>query len=75
MNHSEIIAQLNRNKPVFKSILKSRSQQQVVWKPSPDKWCMLEVLCHLIDEEKDDFRTRVRSVLDDPTKKPPPLIL
>jgi hypothetical protein len=29
---------------------------------------MLEVLCHLIDEERDDFRLRVRLTLEDPTR-------
>lgn len=70
---SEITQELSRNIEVFQSLLKNRSREQVIWKPSPDKWCMLEVLCHLIDEEKDDFRTRVKSVLDDPSKKPPPI--
>ncbi|MCB0494613.1 MAG: DinB family protein [Cyclobacteriaceae bacterium] len=42
------IKALARNKDVFKSILQNRDQEQVVWKPSPDKWCVLEVLYHLI---------------------------
>jgi hypothetical protein len=32
---------------------------------------MLEVICHLIDEEKEDFRIRVQYVLEDPTKPLP----
>ena len=71
MKRSEIISNLERNKEVFKSVLQNRSREQVVWKPTPDKWCMLEVLCHLVDEEREDFRTRVRSVLEDPDQAPP----
>lgn len=36
--------------------------------PAPGKWSMLEVLCHLIDEERDDFRLRVRLTLEDPSR-------
>lgn len=32
---------------------------------------MLEVLCHLVDEEKEDFRTRVEYVLRDPNEQLP----
>jgi hypothetical protein len=32
---------------------------QACWRPSPEKWSMLEVICHLYDEERFDFRTRL----------------
>jgi len=29
------------------------------WRPEPGKWSMVEVVCHLADEERDDFRRRL----------------
>ncbi len=37
--------------------------EQAQWKPTPDDWSILEVICHLADEEREDFRTRVRWAL------------
>jgi hypothetical protein len=34
------------------------------WKPAPSKWSLLEVLCHLADEERQDFRLRLRLILE-----------
>ena len=31
--------------------------EQARWKPSPDRWSVLEVICHLHDEERYDFRS------------------
>lgn len=71
MNHSAIIEQLKSNKEVFKAQLFNRAREEYTFKPTPDKWCMLEVLCHLIDEEKEDFRTRVQYLLQEPGKALP----
>jgi len=40
------------------------SDEQARWKPTADDWSILEVICHLADEEREDFRTRVRWALD-----------
>ncbi len=29
------------------------------WKPTPARWSLLEVACHLLDEERRDFRVRL----------------
>ena len=71
MDHRRIIKQLARNKEVFRWQLQAKTHEEYAFKPTPDKWCMLEVLCHLIDEEKEDFRTRVKYVLRDPTEQLP----
>lgn len=34
--------------------------------PSPGKWSLLEILAHLVDEEREDFRPRLLSTLEDP---------
>lgn len=33
-------------------------------KPTPDAWSILEVVCHLYDEEREDFREHLRFILN-----------
>jgi len=71
MVHENIIGNLLKNKDVFKALLRGKTHEEYMFKPTSDKWCMLEVLCHLVDEEKEDFRTRVEYVLRDPNEPLP----
>ncbi len=71
MNELDIIEQLEKNIPVFKSLLEEVPEDLYRWKPAPDKWSLLEIVCHLYDEEREDFRTRVRLTLADPEKPLP----
>jgi len=66
MNHSKIINELSRNKNVFKELMAGKTEEEYMWKSSPDKWCLLEIICHLYDEEREDFRTRTKHVLETP---------
>ncbi len=43
------------------------------WQPAPERWSMLEVLVHLADEEREDFRRRISSTLEDPARAWPPI--
>lgn len=70
MNHLEIIIELENNKAVFAAILKADKPLQT-WKPQPHKWCLLEIVCHLFDEEREDFRARVKHVLETPQQPLP----
>ena len=38
------------------------------WKPSPERWSLLEIVNHLADEEALDFRTRIERTLRDPSE-------
>lgn len=68
----QIVQQLKKNKLVFLELLQDVDPDLVYWKPAEDKWCLLEILCHLYDEEQDDFRFRVKWVLERPGEAPPP---
>ncbi len=57
---------LERNRYVFDQLLSGIQRQQYLWKPLQEKWCLLEVLCHLYDEEREDFRARLQHVLEQP---------
>ena len=69
---NEIIAQFQRNSKVFYSLLKNEDQDLSLWKQTPEKWCLLEIVCHLYDEEIHDFRFRTQWVLEKPNQVPPP---
>lgn len=64
--------QLKENKQVFLGLLKGVQPEMVNWKQSPEKWDLLHIVCHLYDEERDDFRFRVKWLLDKPGETPPP---
>lgn len=68
-----IIYQLQKNKSTFKSLLSDFDQEGSKWKYQHDKWCLQEVVCHLLDEEKEDFRQRVKTTLETPGVSPPPI--
>ena len=67
-----IIAQLDKNKTVFYDLLKNETDAMILWKQTPEKWDLLHIVCHLYDEERDDFRFRVKWVLEKPNTIPPP---
>jgi hypothetical protein len=66
MNKNYYIEILIRNREIFLNLLAGVSREAVLWKPEPTKWCLLEVLCHLVDEEREDFRARLEKILKDP---------
>ncbi len=49
------------------------SLEQARWKPSPDTWSILEVINHLYDEEREDFRVRLDIILHQPAQPWPPI--
>lgn len=42
------------------------SAEQARWKPTPQTWSLLEVVNHLYDEEREDFRAHFQGVLSVP---------
>ena len=66
-----VVEQLQKNKLIFKELFKDEVEELFLWKQSPEKWCLLEILCHLYDEEREDFRFRTQWVLEKPNEIPP----
>ncbi len=58
--------QLAKNKQVFNAMLGGLPSHMYLWRSKPEKWCLLEIICHLVDEECEDFRARVKHALKDP---------
>lgn len=71
MDHKQIIHFLENNISVFNSLLSGHDASFQTWRFKPEKWNLLEIICHLYDEEKDDFRARLRHVLENPEKELP----
>lgn len=71
MSHDYFIDNLAQNRFVFENLLKGRIAEEYTYKQSEEKWCLLEVLCHLHDEEVQDFSTRVKHVMELPGTNPP----
>ena len=71
MDHNQIIKSLASNVTIFSDFLNNKSKEEYLWRPAPEKWCLLEIVCHLYDEEREDFRTRVRFTLENPDHQPP----
>lgn len=67
------IGRLERNAQVFVALIDGVSDEQARWKPSPDRWSILEVVSHLRDEEREDFRVRLDLILNHPKKPWPPI--
>jgi len=58
--------------PRYSRVDKEINAELAVWKPAPGKWSILEVVNHLYDEEREDFRQRLELVLKDPALAWPP---
>jgi hypothetical protein len=46
---------------------------QARWQPEPESWSILEVVNHLYDEEREDFRVRLDIILHQPERPWPPI--
>jgi hypothetical protein len=73
MNHSAIIKELLKNKGVYQNLLLGTHSEQYLWKPEPGRWSLVEVVCHLHDEETEDFRSRMKHVFKTPELTLPPI--
>ena len=58
MNLAYAIDRLNQNAVAIQALV-TVDEAQARWKPAPDEWSILEVLSHLVDEEREDFRQRL----------------
>lgn len=67
------LTRLTANAEAIGAFARSASDEQARWKPTPEEWSILEVVCHLYDEEREDFRTRVDYCLHRPADDWPPI--
>ena len=67
------VNRLTHQPAVISSLVERVGAEQARWKPAADRWSMLEVVNHLYDEEREDFRPRLDSVLHRPGEPLPPI--
>lgn len=65
------IRRLEAGATTFQGLLRGVTEEQARWKPAADRWSMLEVVCHLADEEVEDFRRRLDLTLHQPGERWP----
>lgn len=73
MKPDTIVQKLGENQLVFKYLLGNKSVEEYSFKSNSNSWCLLEVACHLLDEEVEDFRARVNHILTIPNMPLPPI--
>lgn len=73
MRPIDMAMRLAANAQVFQHLLAGVEPGQARWKPTPDKWSLLEVVNHLADEERDDFRMRIDLTLHHAGQPWPPI--
>ena len=64
MDFNRLYAELETNAETIRALVKGISQEESQVKPSPESWSILEVVGHLYDEERNDFRPRLGVILD-----------
>ena len=68
MNTANLIESLERFGRSLPTVVERVSATDAKWKPADGAWSILEIVTHLCDEEVEDFRTRVRMILENPKK-------
>src|SRR5690606_8242948 len=71
INLTNCIAQFAQQAENIRGMVAGVSAEQARWKPNAESWSLLEVINHLYDEEREDFRARVKHVLDRAEGFPP----
>ncbi len=66
MDWRRLANQLEASGRILCDLFADVGDDELRWRPAPGKWSMLEVLVHLWDEEKEDFRHRLALTLEDP---------
>lgn len=57
----------------IQALLAGLTAEDARWKPAMDRWSMIEVINHLVDEEVEDFRARLDLMLHHPAREFAPI--
>ena len=63
MEFKLLFQELQNSTEVIRALLSGITQAEAQFKPSAESWSILEVLCHLYDEEREDFREHLDFIL------------
>ena len=73
MDLPALIAQMSTDAEHIAALVLGVSAEQARWKPTADDWSILEVVNHLVDEEREDFHVRLNLILHTPEQPWPPI--
>lgn len=73
IDFEHITRELQISLSVIKELCFNKPETFYTWKPSREKWNLLEILCHLRDEEVEDFRIRTQYALEQRAETFPPI--
>ncbi len=63
MEFQTLLQELVDSTEMIRALLKNIDQEQAQAKPDAEAWSVLEVICHLYDEEREDFREHLDFIL------------
>ena len=63
MEFESLYQELVNSTEMIRALLAGINQEDAQVKPSPESWSILEVICHLYDEECEDFREHLDFIL------------
>ncbi len=63
MKFSTLYQELDNSTEIIRSLLSGISEENARIKPDEKSWSILEVVCHLYDEEREDFREHLDFIL------------
>lgn len=66
INFEPMTAMMASNAERIRRLVQDVSTEQARWKPDAESWSVLEVVKHLYDEEREDFRVRLDIILHRP---------
>lgn len=73
MNIEPLLQELKSSGAMVQALVQGVTQVEAQHRPEPESWSILEVVCHLYDEEREDFRQRLDIMLHRPLEKWPPI--
>ncbi len=68
MNAMAVSDKMRMTPAAISALIAVLSQGDARWRPEGSGWSILEIINHMVDEEVDDFRTRLRLTLEDPSQ-------
>jgi uncharacterized damage-inducible protein DinB len=63
MEFQTLYQELVDSTEMIRALIKNIDQEQAQAKPDAESWSILEVICHLYDEEREDFREHLDFIL------------
>jgi hypothetical protein len=64
MDYEALRKSLSAQADLIRGLVGDLSEAEVRWRSAPDRWSVLEVVGHLHDEERHDFRVRLEALLN-----------